>query len=124
MPINLTKAFTAVGVGVIDDVLERNDNKEGRTGIQKRWSDWARIGLVVGGYGVTYFMPRYADIGETVALASTPLLVKTIAREVMSDDGGKKKDFTRRSVAGPSMRNWAPTARFSGGAYRSISVTR
>lgn len=80
--ISMTKVAISVGVGAVDEILEVWDEKSGRTGSFKTFRDYGRIAMPVVGYGLQLFMPRYANLGETLAVASTPLLVKSIARIV------------------------------------------
>ncbi len=101
--LNLTRMAIAVGVGAIDEVLERQDTKAGRTGNFKTWKDYGRIALPVLGIAAQLMMPKYAGIGETVAVASLPLLTKSVASMAM-----KSTTSFRPSSAYPRM---APTAR-------------
>lgn len=115
--INLTKALTAAAVGVGDELAERN-NRAVLGNVELL--DAYRLGAVLLGHAAGIFMPRYGALGETVATAATPLAVKSIAR--MAKLGTTGRSFTPRSVAGPSVRNWAPSMG-GGGAYRPMRVT-
>lgn len=123
--INFTKVLTAVAIGVGDELLERKDVKAGKAGGFHGWTPKARLLAVLVGYGAGMFDSKYADIGETVALAATPLLTKSVVSAVMSGDfgmgkAGQTRTFQPRNVAvGPSVRNWVPTGA-GGGGYRGI----
>ncbi|MHB8084325.1 MAG: hypothetical protein ACYDHZ_00670 [Dehalococcoidia bacterium] len=105
MPVNLMKSGISVGVGVIDEVLERGDTKAGRTAFFKKYTDIERIALAGIGYGLQVFMPRYASMGEALALSSTPLLVKSIAGVVAKTTTTASADFTYRRRAPAGMGN-------------------
>lgn len=95
--LNVTRIAVAAGVGVVDELLERNDVKNGRTGAFKTWSDYGRIVMPVAGAALQMFMPKYAGIGETVLIASTSLLVKSIAKAAMPATTA----YSPRSVSAP-----------------------
>jgi hypothetical protein len=84
MAIDTTKTIISVGVGVIDEVLERNDATEHRTEPFRTATDIGRLVLAGIGYATQLWMPRYASMGEALALSATPLLVKSIAKPVMA----------------------------------------
>ena len=79
--INLMNAGISVGVGVVDEVLERMDAAAGRTAVLQKWSDYARLLGVLGGYSMVVFgRGQLSSMGETIATSMTPLLVKTLAK--------------------------------------------
>ncbi len=82
MPIDMTKSLTSAAVGVLDEVLERNDTKNARVENFKKYADIERLALAAIGYGAQAFMPRYGKIGEALALSATPLFVKTLSHVV------------------------------------------
>ena len=85
--INTTKVLIAVGVGGADEALGYWDEQSGRTESFKNASDIGRLLAALVGYGAQAFFPRYAAMGETVATASTPLLVKSIVSVVRQNMG-------------------------------------
>lgn len=118
--INLTKALTAVLVGGVDELIERND--------RPIWGlnalDAYRIGGVILTQGaVAMGPPRFAQTAETLATALTPLAVKSIAKMLMAGGaGGTSRTFVRRSIAtGAAARNWAPAS--GSGALRFMTPT-
>lgn len=82
--INITKMAVAAGVGGLDEFLEMQDASATtpRTGFFKTWRDYGRIGMVGIGLAAQAFMPKYAALGETIAVAATPLLMKSIIKMV------------------------------------------
>ena len=126
--IDLTKVGIAVGIGAVDEVLERQDDSKGRTDF-KRWSNWARILLAVGGWGMVAVGPsQYAGWAETAAIAATPLLTKGVAKVVVKEgESGSGKSQSqqfsarfnpRRVDAGAAAQDWAPEK--AGGTYRPL----
>ncbi|GEM_PF-4305233 len=109
MAINLIKAGTALGVGVVDTILKKQDDTA-RRAEWKRWSAIARIGFVAGGYGLAALGPRnMQEYGETVAIAATPLLVHELAK-MLDKPTAKEYTFSPRMVAsGGSARDYAPS---------------
>jgi len=107
MAIDTTKAIISAGVGIIDEVLERNDATEGRTESFRTATDIGRLVLAGIGYATQLWMPRYAGVGEALALSATPLLVKSIAKPVMASVGarGASRTFVpRMTVPGRSTK--------------------
>ena len=88
MAVDVMKSGLAVGVGVLDEVMESWDEKEGRVEPFRNATDISRILIAGLGYGLQMFMPRYARLGEGLALAGTPLLVKSIAAPLREAIGG------------------------------------
>ena len=98
--INLVKSIvTPVAVGAVDEVLERMDNKEGRTGYS-RWSSILRVVAVAAGHALTLMGPGriYQEVGEGVAIAATPLLVKDLAVTLVQAQGGSPSYFAPRRI--------------------------
>ena len=81
MKVKLVKVGTAVGVGAVDEVLEWWDEKAGRTLSFRTATDIGRIVLTLGGYAMQ-MMDFAPEIGEAMALSSTTLLTKSIAKPV------------------------------------------
>lgn len=120
--INLTRVGLALGVGVADEVLERMPLLP-QIG---PWSaqDAARLVAVLIGHALTLWGPQNRmtlDLSEGIAMAATPLLVKTLAQQVMpvAASASTRVSFTPRRQSGARAEDWAP----SGGKsqYRSIS---
>lgn len=99
MAINIMKAVIAGGVGVVDEVAERNDKTAGRTESFKNATDIYRTAAVVIGYGLQVFMPKYASFGDTLATAATPLFVKSLAKPVMGAVSGNSAPAAERYFA-------------------------
>lgn len=80
MAINMTKSLVSVGVGVLDDVLEKVDREAvpPRDEPFRTATDLGRLGIAAVGYLAQMFYPRYGNIGEAMALSATPLLVKSV----------------------------------------------
>ena len=106
--LNVTRIAIAAGVGVVDELLERQDVKAVRTGA-KGWSFMYRVAAVAGGFGLQMFMPKYGGIGETVALSATPLMVKSIASLAMPVAGRPMtRSFPRMSPVARGIGARAP----------------
>lgn len=102
--MNMTKLGIAIGVGVVDEALEYFDSTAAvpRTGHFKTWRDYARIGMPLGGLALAMWKPgRFGNIGETIATASTPLLVKSIIKMA------RNSAYTQQ-VAGPRVAQRMP----------------
>lgn len=102
--MNMTKLGIAIGVGVVDEALEYFDSTAAvpRTGHFKTWRDYARIAMPVGGLALAMWKPgRYGSFGETIATASTPLLVKSIVKMARSSA------YTQQ-IAGPRVAQRIP----------------
>ena len=121
--INLQRNIISVGVGIVDTVLENQDDKNSRVEPFQRWSGIARLLAVAGGYVLQVFMPRWADIGETITLSAQPLLVKSIWHQVQKGTKSSVDDFVpRRLAAGEgNIRDWAPSGGTAEGQYRRSS---
>ena len=86
--VDLMKSGISVGVGVVDEVAEAWDEKEGRTEPFRTATDIWRLLGALGGYALQIFMPKQARIGEALALSATPLLVKSVAKPIRAAIGG------------------------------------
>jgi hypothetical protein len=121
--IDLMKVGIAVGVGAVDELLERQDDTKGRVDY-KRWSNWERLALALGGWAMVAIGPsQYASWSETAAIAATPLLTKGIAKVVLKPGAGPtgyepQVNFRPRRV-GAETQDWAPTNP-GGGNYRPL----
>ena len=120
MAIDMTKTLTSVAVGVVDEVLERNDKTNNRIENFKKWSDIGRLGLAAIGYGIQVFMPRYERIGEGLALSSTPLLVKTVSHVVAKPAAAQVGDiaFVPRRQMAPAAPVGVPVGAPVGRSYQ------
>lgn len=112
MPINATKAIISIGVGVADEALGYWDEQSGRAESFKNAADIGRLLAAMTGYGLQAFSPRHAAIGETIATAATPLLVKSISAVIRRQIGQSAAAFRPR-MAAATMRPMlnAPGAR-------------
>lgn len=88
--IDLARFTAAAAVGVGDEVFEGLDRnakdatgaKAPRTKAFQRWTDWYRVGitgLALVGYGMDLLPPAMQSAAEAVALAGTPLVVKSLS---------------------------------------------
>ena len=79
--VEFGKVLEGAGVGVVDEILQYADAHAAvpRTESFKTWQDWGRIGLFAVGLIGPSFMPRYGKFLDTLAIASSPLAVKTLA---------------------------------------------
>ena len=84
--INARTVGVPVAVGVIDEVLERYSASKGQAGFNC-WVNWGRLGMAIVGYGGQLLMPRQTALFETLAIADTPLMVKTLAKQFVKDSG-------------------------------------
>lgn len=123
--IDLVKVGIAVAVGAADELLERQDDTKGRVDY-KRWSNWGRLALALGGWAMVAVGPsQYASWSETAAIAATPLLTKGIAKVVLKPQAGgegfrAQVNFRPRRVgADARTEDWAP-ATPGGGQYRPL----
>lgn len=121
--IDLMKVGIAVGVGAVDELLERQDDTKGRVDY-KRWSNWFRLAAALGGFAMEAIGPsQYASWSGTAAIAATPLLVKGVSKVVLKPGAGAggyapQVNFRPRRV-GAETQDWAPTNP-GGGQYRPL----
>ena len=99
MAIDLGKSAVSIGVGTLDEVMEWWDEEQARAGSFRTATDISRLVVVGLGYGAQVFMPRYAKLGETVALSATPLLVKTISRAIRRPQVAASASGMRRATS-------------------------
>ena len=108
MAIDVKSQGISYAVGAVVVGLEYWDNKSARTGAFKTAAD---IGVAVGNLGglaLQMWAPKYAKLGETVALSTGPLLVKAIVRAVKPEwtfarnvSSKSSAAFVQRRVARP-----------------------
>ena len=100
--VDFGKLLQSAGVGVVDEALQYADSHAAvpRTESFKTWQDWGRLAIFGLGLIGPTFMPRYKDLADTLVIASTPLVVKTLAVPLKSAMG-----ITR----GASAPTWVPT---------------
>lgn len=104
MAINFQHVAVSGAVGVLDEALERMDAKAGRVGNFKTYRDYARIGLPVLGLAAGYLSPKWAALGDTVATASIPLLVKSVAQVVVPAGTATMVSRVSRPAVSPVSR--------------------
>lgn len=109
--INMVSVGVAVGVGAVDQFLEKQDNEKGRTSF-KRWSSLARLAGSLGGYAMQLF-DFYPELGRDLAQSVTPLLTKTVWAEVEARTG--TRSIARRTSG------FVPSAR-TGGLPERIEI--
>ena len=103
--IDFMKTGVAVGVGVLDEALEWWDERQGRTDSFRTAKDIGRLAGAGLGYAIQIFWPRQARLGEALALSTTPLLVKSIAkplREAMTTTASQRTFVPRRRAPAPA----------------------
>ena len=98
MAIDVMKGVLAAGVGVADELVADWDESTTppRTEPFKTAQDLGRLGLVLVGYGVQAFQPRYSNLGDTIATASMPLLVKSVWNAVAAQGTTRRVTYTPR----------------------------
>ena len=110
MKIKLEKVGAAVGIGVVDEVAEYFDNKQGWTGSFRNSTDIVRLVGSLAGLGMTAF-DFYPTVGEAIYPSFLTLLTKSIAKPVKSAMGisgvGKKARGRVLTPAGITQRNVA-----------------
>lgn len=89
MALDVGRSLTSAGVGVVDVIAEKSDEKAGRIESFRNARDISRLVIAGIGYGLQVFMPRHARLGETLALSATPLVIKSIASPLMGAIGGQ-----------------------------------
>jgi len=99
--VDLGKVLQSGLVGVVDEGLQYADEHATvpRTESFKTWQDWGRMAIFALGLIGPSFMPRYKELSDTMVIASTPLVVKTLAVPLKSAMG------ITRSVRQPT---WVP----------------
>ena len=102
MRIDIGNIIVGVGAGVVDEVLEWQDEKAGRTEPLKTWTDWGRIGLCAIGYlgQALNFFPR---ITAPLAQSEVTLATKSVSAIIRQKVGTTAAMVSRpRSPASPS----------------------
>ena len=81
--LNITKEAAALGVGVLDTVLESIDKSQASS-VQpyQNFTDWGRTALAVGS-GLAYINNMMPELAEPVLYASSALAAKSASRLVM-----------------------------------------
>lgn len=106
MAINVGRQVQSYFVGGVDQVLKWQDEKGGRVKPFKKWQDWGRVGGHLVGLAAQIWMPKYAALGETIAISTGPLVVDSLvsvvrqpaaSRQVASRQGS----YVQRRVASP-----------------------
>lgn len=108
--IDLVKGGVALGVGVLNGVLEKQDAGAGRVGMLRRWSDIAVLAGVVGGAAAQVFNFQ-TEMAETVELASASLLGKKLSALIgIGIESGAFSTASRgiKLIAAPNMEEVAP----------------
>ena len=113
--LDMQKAITAVAVGVVDEVAEEFDHRNGKTESFQRATDWVRAGAVALGYGVMVFFPKWSKWGEGIAYPATALLVKSIGAPI-------REGMRSTSPTGTAQQS-AVTQRFTGSSKVADYVT-
>lgn len=109
MAIDVGKEVLAGAVGLGDVGMNCWDKQEGRTEPFKTATDFYRVGATVLGLVTQIFWPRYDKWGEALALAGTPLAVKSIVTPILSQvmkqtTSSPAGGFTPRARAGTGFR--------------------
>ncbi len=87
MPLSLKKWGTSAVYGLVDIATEYVDKTQAlpASGTFQNSTDIQRVIAVAGGAGAAYLSRgRMSEYGETVAVAATPLLEKSVANMVLS----------------------------------------
>lgn len=113
MAINVGKQVQSYVVGGVDSVLEWYDGKNDRTKTSEQWQTWGRVGGHLLGLAAQIWMPKYAALGETVAISTGPLVVKTLANAVgvlpykapttPKKAGSREFTYVQRRMASPPV---------------------
>jgi hypothetical protein len=86
MRIQWMNVVVGVGAGAVDEVMEMQDEKGGRTVPFKTWTDWSRIGLAAIGYlgQIFNFFPAVAS---PLAQSEVTLFTKTVGKAIRARTG-------------------------------------
>ena len=103
--INYMNLVVGVGVGAVDEVLERKDKTDKKTGPFKGWRDYGRLGLTVAGLAGQMF-DFFPSIAEPLAQSEITRLTKSLAQQLMP------QKITMREISGDRL------SRISGGDGR------
>ncbi|MFA5377980.1 MAG: hypothetical protein WC455_19675 [Dehalococcoidia bacterium] len=93
-----TNPVVGIVVGAVDEGLEYWDAKAvpARTKPFQNATDIGRAVMVLGGFGIAQFMPKYSKWGTLVGTASTALLTKSVigaVKSAMSTTAAKNASF-------------------------------
>jgi hypothetical protein len=112
MRIKASDVVVGVGVGVADQLAEKYDTDRGKTAGFDGIDGWGRV--VVTGLGFLGQMMGYKpELSRTVAIASTPLLTKTVMKQAMRWTGmgtSVARPRVTRSAPSPGKVSWRPVA--------------
>jgi hypothetical protein len=110
-----TNPVVGVVIGAVDEGLEYLDSKAVPARVKpfQNATDIGRAVMVLGGFGVGMFMPKYQKWGTLIGTASTALLTKSVIKAVRSAMGTKTTQayHTHNSVAyggAPVMQTTVP----------------
>lgn len=78
MGLDVGKLILAGGVGVVDLFVEVKDIDNGRADPMKRWVDYERVGGLALGLAAQIWFTKYARWGEALAIATTPLVIRSL----------------------------------------------
>ncbi len=84
--VTIVPKLEGLGVGVLDEFLEKKDVEAARTDIWKKWSTWERLVLLAGG-AVAEYMGFYPQYTEPLATAGATLVGKTAMNWIQSQTG-------------------------------------
>lgn len=122
MAVEITGKIIALGLGGLDELLERADAKAvpARTEPLKTWQDFGRIGMVVVGIGTEMFMPKYARMAETVGEVGVAFLGKSLSKVLFKETTAAT--YVHRRTEAPASR---PAGRASVGdvAWKPTGIT-
>jgi hypothetical protein len=86
MRVNLMNVAIGVGAGAVDEVMESQDARAGRTAPFKTWTDWSRIGLAAVGY-LGQMFGYFSAYAEPLAQSEVTLVTKTVGAAIRSRMG-------------------------------------
>lgn len=112
MKIEPIRVVVPVGVGVVDEVLEWQDEENARTSVAKKWTTWGRVGLCALGY-LGQILNVQSYLGSVIAQGETVLVTKTVGEAIR----------TRAATPAESMVSRAAAVKRTGGVRGSISQT-
>ncbi len=84
--VNMKNVVVGVGAGAVDELLEWQDEKNGRTEPFKKWTDWGRVLLTAFGYLGTIF-DLAPDYTMPLAQSETTLLTKSVGQAIRAKGG-------------------------------------
>lgn len=114
MRIEPMKVVVGIGAGVVDEVLEWQDEENDRTESFRNWTDWGRVGLCALGYmGQAFnFFPALA---APLAQSEVTLVTKSVSNAIRTRAGATSQVTRARSTAprpssSPGRVSWRPKA--------------